>query len=64
MNTLENMFWSTRLDAKVAYKKWKLEESAGTSSAVVDKCIKKYRDAWAEHLKASRELFLAECERD
>jgi hypothetical protein len=58
---LENQFWKTRSDAKVAYRKWKEEEEKHGKATRVDYYANEYYKAWARHNEVNMAFFLDEC---
>jgi len=59
----EDAFWGTRLDAKVAYKKWKAAEKAG-DLVLTSKALEEYTKAWEKYQEANVKLFIDECENE
>lgn len=53
-NTLQDVFWQTRLEAKALYKAWQVTPDDS-------KLMQAYSVAWQAHQKANTEQFLAEC---
>lgn len=63
MSHLETLYWSTRNEAKEAYKKWKEEESKFPQSPQVDFYFNEYRKAWDKHFRADMAFFIEECKK-
>lgn len=57
MQTLQDTFWSTRLDAMAAYKKLFCQLPSGLTSEGYAKLHREYQRAWQAYKNADIELF-------